>query len=120
MNNMLQPNVNMMGQFGGRPFPYYLTNKIIVNSIEEVKQYPVPPGGDYVFLHSTEPILFRKVVDNYNQYQITQFTITQTELNDGNQYVLLSEFNALKTELDTLKNKMEVTNEPVKQQQSIE
>ena len=129
MNNILQPNGNMMGpfngamtgQFGVRPITNYLTNKIIVNNIEEVKQYPAPFGGDYIFLHSTEPILFRKVVDNYGQYQVTEFNINQREPVENivnNQYVSASDFNALKSDFEALKNKMEVANESIKQQQS--
>ena len=121
MNNILQPNGSMMGPFGGRSFPNYLTNKIIVNNIEEVKQYPVPPGGDYIFLHSSEPVLFRKVVDNYNQYQVTEFTIAQAEPKENivnNQYVSISDFNALKADFEAFKNKTEVVDESIKQQQS--
>lgn len=88
-----------------------LTNKLIVNNIEEVKQYPVPPGGDYIFSHNTQPIIFRKTVDNYGQFKIEIYDISLRKENNDNQFVPLSAFEALKAEVDALKNKTEVKNE---------
>lgn len=85
-----------------------LTNKIIVNSIEEVKRYPVPQNGDYLFIHNTQPILFRKTVDAYGQFNIQVFDIAEKEQPTSPQYVSLEEFNALKKEFEALKNKPEV------------
>ena len=113
---VMQPNT--MGQFGYRQHNYsnYMTNKIVVNNIEEVKQYPVPPGGDYIFSHNTQPVLFRKTVDTYGQFKITMFDITPRELSDNqtnDNYVSISTFEALKAEFEKLKSQVGVKNEPV-------
>lgn len=112
MNNCTM-HPNSMGLFGfGQPASSYLSNKIIVNNIEDVKQYPVPPGGDYIFSHNTQPILFRKTVDAYGQFKITIFDITQRQENTPTgDFVSINDFNALKAEFEAFKNKAEVINE---------
>ena len=98
-------------------FPHHttLTNQLIVNTIEDVKQYPVPPGGDYIFTHSNQPIIFRKTVDNYGQFKIEIYDISLRKESNDNQFVPLSAFEALKAEVEALKNKAEVKNESSEQ-----
>lgn len=112
MNQFMFPQQNMttMGHYNFSN-NQALTNKLVVNNIEEVKQYPVPPGGDYVFSHNTQPIIFRKTVDNYGQFKIEIYDIKLRPDNTDNQFVPLSAFEALKAEVDALKNKKEVANE---------
>ena len=110
---------DMMGQWGMRPiinYNNYLTNKIIVTGLEEVKQYQVPAGGDYIFVHSTLPILFRKVVDTYGQFTISEFDIIERKVKDinGDKYVSIDEFEKLKAEIEKLKANSEVDNESTK------
>lgn len=112
MNQFMFPQ-NGMNTMGNYNFSTHqsLTNKLVVNNIEEVKQYPVPPGGDYIFSHNTQPILFRKTVDNYGQFKIEIYDIKLRPEDNNNQFVPLSVFEQLKAEVDALKNKAEVKNE---------
>ena len=111
MNQFMFPQ-NGMSTMGHYSSPYSnLTNKLIVNNVEEVKQYPVPPGGDYIFSHSTQPIIFRKTVDNYGQFKIEIYDIKLRPESNDNQFVPLSAFEQLKAEVEALKNKPEVKNE---------
>lgn len=112
MNQFMFPQNNMgtTMQYNS-PYSSNLTNKLKVNNIEEVKQYPVPPGGDYIFLHNTQPIIFRKTVDNYGQFKIETYDIKLRPESNDNQFVPLSAFEALKAEVEALKNKPEVKNE---------
>lgn len=79
-----------------------LTNKIIVDSVEDVKNYYVAPGGDMLFLHRTEPILFRKVVDNKGTVSIKSFDVIERE--EETSFVSKQEFKSLQQEISELKS----------------
>ena len=113
MNNFMYANGTMPGSYSS-PYSSNATNKVIVNNIEEVKQFPVAPGGDYIFSHATQPIIFRKTVDNYGQFRIEVYDIKLRPESNDNQFVPLSAFEQLKAEVEALK-KAEVKHESSEQ-----
>lgn len=91
------------------------TNKIFVSSIEDVKSKPLSANSDFIFLDNDKPILYQKTVDGKGQFEVKAFEIReiqpqerQKEDNSINlsNYVTLTEFEALKGQIDELKNKI--------------
>ena len=91
------------------------TNKIFVSSIEDVKSKPLSANSDFIFLDNDRPILYQKTVDGKGQFEVKAFEIReikpqerQKEDNSINlsDYVTLTEFEALKGQIDDLKNKI--------------
>lgn len=91
------------------------TNKIFVSSIEDVKSKPLSANSDFIFLDNDRPILYQKTVDGKGQFEVKAFEIReikpqerQKEDNPINlsNYVTLPEFEALKGQINDLKNKI--------------
>lgn len=91
------------------------TNKIFVSSIDDVKSKPLSANSDFIFLDNDKPILYQKTVDSKGQFEVKAFEIheikaqeKQKEDNSINlsDYVTLTEFEALKGQIDELKNKI--------------
>lgn len=91
------------------------TNKIFVSSIEDVKSKPLSANSDFIFLDNDRPILYQKTVDGKGQFEVKAFEIheikpqeRQKEDNSINlsDYVTLTEFEALKGQINDLKNKI--------------
>lgn len=90
------------------------TNKIFVNSIEDVRNYYVPQGGDVMFVNKNTSEIYDKVVDNNGTVNIRTFELKEKFDQNGN-FVSIQEFNALKKEIAFLKeqqstNKTEQSN----------
>lgn len=91
------------------------TNKIFVSGLDEVKGKNLYPNSDMMFLDNDKPILYQKVVDGkgqatYKMFDITPHDDTQDAKNENSinlsNYVTLTEFEALKGQIDELKNKI--------------
>lgn len=91
------------------------TNKIFVSSLDDVKSKSLPANSDFIFLDNDKPILYQKTVDSKGQFEVKAFEIheikpqeKQKEDNSINlsNYVTLTEFEALKGQIDELKNKI--------------
>ena len=91
------------------------TNKIFVSSIDDVKSKSLPANSDFIFLDNDKPILYQKTVDSKGQFEVKAFEIheikPQEKQNEDNSinlsdYVTLTEFEALKGQIDELKNKI--------------
>lgn len=91
------------------------TNKIFVSGIDDVKSKPLSANSDFIFLDNDKPILYQKTVDSKGQFEVKAFEIheikpqeKQKEDNSINlsNYVTLTEFEALKGQIDELKNKI--------------
>ncbi len=91
------------------------TNKIFVSGIDDVKSKPLSANSDFIFLDNDKPILYQKTVDSKGQFEVKAFEIheikpqeRQKEDNSINlsDYVTLTEFEALKGQIDELKNKI--------------
>lgn len=91
------------------------TNKIFVAGIDDVKSRNIPFNSDFIFLDNDKPILYQKTVDGKGQFEVKAFEIReiqpqerQKEDNSINlsNYVTLTEFEALKGQIDELKNKI--------------
>lgn len=91
------------------------TNKIFVSSIDDVKSKPLSANSDFIFLDNDKPILYQKTVDGKGQFEVKAFEIheikpqeRQKEDNSINlsDYVTLTEFEALKGQINDLKNKI--------------
>lgn len=91
------------------------TNKIFVSGIDDVKNKPLSANSDFIFLDNDKPILYQKTVDSKGQFEVKAFEIHEikpqekqkedSSINLSN-YVTLTEFEALKGQLDELKNKI--------------
>lgn len=91
------------------------TNKIFVAGIDDVKSKSLPVNSDFIFLDNDKPILYQKTVDSKGQFEVKAFEIREakpedeqkeeTSINLSN-YVTLSEFEALKGQIDDLKNEI--------------
>lgn len=91
------------------------TNKIFVSGIDDVKSKPLSANSDFIFLDNDKPLLYQKTVDSKGQFEVKAFEIheikpqeKQKEDNSINlsNYVTLTEFEALKGQIDELKNKI--------------
>ena len=91
------------------------TNKIFVSSLDDVKSKSLPANSDFIFLDNDKPILYQKTVDGKGQFEVKAFEIReikpqerQKEDNSINlsDYVTLTEFEALKGQINDLKNKI--------------
>lgn len=90
------------------------TNKIFVSGIDDVKSKPLSANSDFIFLDNDKPILYQKTVDSKGQFEVKAFEIheikpqeKQKEDNSNlSNYVTLTEFEALKGQIDELKNKI--------------
>ena len=85
------------------------TNKIFVAGIDDVKSRNIPFNSDFIFLDNDKPYLYQKTVDGKGQFEVKAFEIheikPQEKANLSN-YVTLTEFEALKGQIDELKNKI--------------
>lgn len=91
------------------------TNKIFVSGIDDVKSKPLSANSDFIFLDNDKPILYQKTVDSKGQFEVKAFEIHEikpqekqkedSSINLSN-YVTLTEFEALKGQIDKLKNKI--------------
>lgn len=91
------------------------TNKIFVAGIDDVKSRNIPFNSDFIFLDNDKPYLYQKTVDGKGQFEVKAFEIheikPQEKAKEDNSinlsnYVTLTEFEALKGQIDELKNKI--------------
>ena len=91
------------------------TNKIFVSSIDDVKSKSLPANSDFIFLDNDKPILYQKTVDSKGQFEVKAFEINEIKAQEKQKednsinlsnYVTLTEFEALKGQIDELKNKI--------------
>ena len=91
------------------------TNKIFVAGIDDVKSRNIPFNSDFIFLDNDKPILYQKTVDSKGQFEVKAFEINEIKAQDNQKqpdainlsnYVTLTEFEALKGQIDELKNKI--------------
>lgn len=97
-NMQYQSGNNQIQQMSATPV---MSNKIVVDSIEDVKNYYVAPGGDFMFLHRTQPILFRKAVDTKGTVTLETYDISKHENEEP--YVSKQEFRSLQNDINELK-----------------
>ena len=91
------------------------TNKIFVAGIDDVKSRNIPFNSDFIFLDNDKPYLYQKTVDSKGQFEVKAFEINEIKAQDRQKqpdtinlsnYVTLTEFEALKGQIDELKNKI--------------
>ena len=91
------------------------TNKIFVSSLDDVKSKSLPANSDFIFLDNDKPILYQKTVDSKGQFEVKAFEINEIKAQEKakednsinlSNYVTLTEFEALKRQIDELKNKI--------------
>lgn len=90
------------------------TNKIFVAGLDDVKNRNLPFNSDVIFLDNDKPILYQKTVDSKGQFEVKAFEINEIKTQDSQKqpdtnlsnYVTLTEFEALKGQIDELKNKI--------------
>lgn len=90
------------------------TNKIYVSGVDDVRARFFPPNSDYIFLDNDKPILYQKVVDAKGQFEVKAFSIipystqeSETQM-DMSKYITIEQFEALKQEITTLKEKLAI------------
>lgn len=91
------------------------TNKIFVAGIDDVKSRNIPVNSDFIFLDNDKPLLYQKSVDSKGQFEVKTFEIKEilpqdkpkeeSSVNLSN-YVTLSEFEAIKGQINELKDKL--------------
>lgn len=87
------------------------TNKIYVNGIEDVRNRQMPNNSDYIFLDNDKPLIYRKTLDATGKMDVQVFKIEPYEEKstpaaatvDMSQYVLKSDFEDLRKEIDKLR-----------------
>ena len=91
------------------------TNKIFVAGIDDVKSKSLPFNSDFIFLDNDKPYLYQKTVDSKGQFEVKVFEIREIKPQENTKednsinlsnYVTLPEFEALKGQIDDLKNKI--------------
>lgn len=91
------------------------TNKIFVAGIDDVKSKSLPVNSDFIFLDNDKPLLYQKTIDSKGQFEVKTFEIREVKPEDEQKeeasinlsnYVTLTEFEALKGQLDDLKNEI--------------
>ena len=100
------------------------TNKLYTTGIEDVRARQLPPNSDFIFLDNDKPIIYRKTTDATGKMDIQVFEIvpfkpkqsTPEQPIDPNQFVLKTDFEALKNEIEQLREsvKAESSKQPVK------
>ena len=123
-NGFMQPN--QPAQFNGynqqsalqqfQNQPPVNTNKIYVTSIEDAKNKPLAPNSDFIFLDNDKPLIYRKTVDATGKMEIQTFKIVPYEEKqeskqdiDLSNFVLVKDFNALKSDLEQIKDSLSKT-----------
>ena len=86
------------------------TNVIYVNGIDDVKNRQLPFNSNFAFFDNDNPVLYRKTVDSTGKMTVEAFDIIPHEEEpktepkiDMSQYVLKSDFEALKREIERLR-----------------
>ena len=87
------------------------TNKLYTTGIEDVRARQLPPNSDFIFLDNDKPIIYRKTTDATGKMDIQVFEIvpfqpkqpTPEQPIDPNQFVLKTDFEALKNEIEQLR-----------------
>ena len=91
------------------------TNKVYTTGMEDVRSKYLPPNSDYIFLDNDKPILYQKVVDGKGQFEVKAFSITpyspqetakSEPLIDLSGYAKQSDLEAIRADLEAIKNKM--------------
>lgn len=85
------------------------TNKLFVSGMDEVRNKPLPPNSEYIFLDNDKSILYQKTVDSKGQFEVKAFDIlphqeepAQNREADMSGFVPRSEFDALKARIEAL------------------
>ena len=85
------------------------TNKVFVSGIDEVRNKPLPPNSEYIFLDNDRSILYQKTVDGKGQFEVKAFDIIphreDPETNPGNDlsaFVRRDEMDALMARVTAL------------------
>lgn len=84
------------------------TNKIYVNTYDEVVKYPMPANCDMIFINKTEPVLYDKITDAYGSCTIKTFIIKEkveeaTTVNKTDLQTILDRLDALESAKNTPK-----------------
>ena len=117
MNNSMvnAPQQNQQNQFTNTN-----TNKIYVNGLDDVRNRPLTPNSDFIFLDNDKPIIYQKIVDGKGQFEVKAFDIvphTEPELTKKDNsinledYVLRKDFEKLQEDIKELKLKLDKFNQ---------
>lgn len=87
------------------PQPKSNTNKIVVNSIDDVKNMNLPANSDYIFVDNNSPILYQTITDNLGKCTIKAFSLTELELgSQATSFVNKEDFNKLLEQISNMSN----------------
>lgn len=96
------------------------TNKIYVNGLEDVRNRPLAPNSDFVFLDNDKPIIYQKIVDGKGQFEVKAFDIIPHTEPDNiknnnsinlDDYVLRKDFEKLQEDMKEIKTKLDKFNQ---------
>lgn len=97
------------------------TNKLYATGIEDVRARQIPPNSDFIFLDNDKPIIYRKTTDATGKMDIQVFEIRPFQPEqpkpeqriDLSQFVLKTDFENLKNDIDQLKESVLAKKKPV-------
>lgn len=93
--NMFNPPGYNMNNFN-QSMPKINTNKIIVNSIDDVRNMNIPANSDYICQDASEPIVYRITVDKLGKKEVKAYSLTELDISNVNsQFVDKKDFNKL-------------------------
>lgn len=91
------------------------TNKIYVNGIEDVRNRPLLPNSDMIFIDNDKPLIYQKTVDSKGQFEVKTFELSDykpadepktTEPTNLSNYVQISDLEPLQSEIKALNEKV--------------
>lgn len=84
--------------------PQTNTNKLFVSGIDEVRNKPLPPNSEYIFLDNDRSILYQKTVDGKGQFEVKAFDIAphRDETEPSEERVTRKEWDALIARIEAL------------------
>ena len=115
--NSQNPNSNNQQQNMGQPQQYSVpvnTNIIYVNDENDVRNRQLLPNSNFAFFDNDKPIVYRKHVDATGKMSVEKYDIiphkdepaaTKNDI-DMTKFVSISDFNALKKEIEQLKSEI--------------
>lgn len=93
------------------------TNKIYVNSYDDVVHYQIPYGGSFIFIDRMKPVIYEKTTDAYGGCTIKTYKIVEDTSKDDKSITkedlqkILDRLDALETNKTSIATKEETPNE---------
>lgn len=84
---------------------YNQSNKIYVNSYEDVVRYQLPPNTSFIFIDRMKPLVYDKVTDAYGGFTIKTYNISEATEAKPDDAITKSDLQKIMDRLCALENK---------------